>query len=592
MKKNGGSLKEIFEEALNFYNKKDFKTSEIYCYKILSINPNHFGSMSMLATLAAIKGDFIKAKELLTKVIEIEKNNTSAIHNLATAYKELGKFDEAINYYNKVLKIVPKHINAHYNLGLTFYKLNDLKKAKSYFKKTVDIQKNYALAYFWLANVHADLKEFNDAVSNYQKAIEINPNLWNAHNNLGLVFNALNDHQNAISSYKNAVKVKDSHAGAHHNLALTFKNLGKFDEAIKSHEMALKYEPENLAHVYYLSELKKEILDSDLKDKIIKILKSKEHKEKIKINEVFGNYLLAMYERKSKNYETELKYLITGHHNYFEIRKKRFETAVKYTFNEVIQISEEAKTINNDKKYDKIKPIFIIGVPRCGSTLVEKIIGSGKKIIPIGEETTVLENYINKKVLEKQSLNLGDVKIVREELNEIFKTKNLLSKKSDYIFTDKSLNNFFYLKLINDIYPNAKIINCNRNPLASIMSILQNNLTELAWTHDIKNIFKYFNNYFNIIENFNNSNPNKIYNLEIEKLSNYPEVESKKLMKYCELPWDKNCLEFYKRKDLISKTASNIQIRKGIFKHSLEKYLPYKNLLSKYGDKYSWFETT
>ena len=121
------------------------------------------------------------------------------------------------------------------------------------------------------------------------------------------------------------------------------------------------------------------------------------------------------------------------------------------------------------------------------------------------------------------------------------------------------------------------------------MSILQNNLTELAWTHDIKNIFKYFNNYFNIIENFNNSNPNKIYNLEIEKLSNYPEVESKKLMKYCELPWDKNCLEFYKRKDLISKTASNIQIREPIFKHPSTRYAPYKKFLSKYGNKYSWF---
>ena len=120
MKKNGGSLKEIFQEALNFYNKKDFKTSEIYCYKILSIDPNHFGSMSMLATLSAIKGDFIKAKELLTKAVEIEKNNPLAIHNLATAYKELGKFDEAINYYNKVLKIVPKQTNAHNNLGITF----------------------------------------------------------------------------------------------------------------------------------------------------------------------------------------------------------------------------------------------------------------------------------------------------------------------------------------------------------------------------------------------------------------------------------------------------------------------------------------
>ena len=68
-----------------------------------------------------------------------------------------------------------------------------------------------------------------------------------------------------------------------------------------------------------------------------------------------------------------------------------------------------------------------------------------------------------------------------------------------------------------------------------------------------------------------------------------PEKESKKLMKFCGLPWDKKCLEFYKRKDLISKTASNIQIREAIYKHTLEKYLPYKKLLSEYGKKYSWF---
>ena len=77
--------------------------------------------------------------------------------------------------------------------------------------------------------------------------------------------------------------------------------------------------------------------------------------------------------------------------------------------------------------------------------------------------------------------------------------------------------------------------------------------------------------------------------MEFEKLSNNPEKESKKLMKYCELPWDRNCLEFYKRKDLVSKTASNIQIREPIYKHSIDKYLPYKNFLDKYGKNYSWF---
>ena len=130
--------------------------------------------------------------------------------------------------------------------------------------------------------------------------------------------------------------------------------------------------------------------------------------------------------------------------------------------------------------------------------------------------------------------------------------------------TDKSLNNFFYLELINDVYPNAKIINCKRDVLSSIMSIFQNNITELAWVHDLENIFKYFNNYFDIIDNYRKVYPNTIYDLDFEKLVNNPEEESKKLMNFCNLDWDKKCLEFYKRKDLISKTASNIQIRKGL----------------------------
>ena len=92
------------------------------------------------------------------------------------------------------------------------------------------------------------------------------------------------------------------------------------------------------------------------------------------------------------------------------------------------------------------------------------------------------------------------------------------------------------------------------------------------------------------IQNHKENNfPNFIYELEYEKFVNDPEEESKKLLKYCNLPWNKGCLEFYKRKDLISKTASNKQVRQPIYKHASDKYLPYKKLLDKYGNKYSWF---
>ena len=146
----------------------------------------------------------------------------------------------------------------------------------------------------------------------------------------------------------------------------------------------------------------------------------------------------------------------------------------------MIQISNGVKVHDLEKSPKNIiRPIFIIGTPRCGSTLIEKIIGSGPKPVLMGEEIAALENFINLKILEKQSLDLGTVEEIRNELIDCYKQKGLISEKFDYLFTDKSLNNFFYLDLIKTIYPDAKIVHCKRNLLSSIVSIFQNNLHRL-----------------------------------------------------------------------------------------------------------------
>ena len=587
MNKKNEPLKMTYIKALESYKKKDYKNAEIYCYKILSIDSYHVDSILMLASIAGAKNNLDQAEGLLIKALEIQPKNITAIHNLGTCYKELGKLEEAKNYYNKVLEINPKHTNANYNLGVIFYELKDLKKAKNYLKKTVEIQKNYGFAFFSLGNVHNDLREYNEAISCYQKAIKINSNIVGAHNNLGLVYRTLNDFENAVKSYQNAIKLNPKHGGVYHNLALAFKELGNFDKSIESHKKAIEYEPENLAHYYYLNELKKDTLNSDLKNKIEKILSKNEITKR---NSAFGNYILAKYEKKSNNYEEELKFLAKGHKDFFYSKKKKFELGIKYCFDDVLQIFEGIKVENeNSNKYHDMRPIFILGVPRCGSTLIEKIIASGSKSVPMGEETAVLENFINQKILEKQSLNLGSCEASRKELQTLYKNRGLIIEKYKKIFTDKSLNNFFYINLITKIFPKAKIINCKRDVTSSIMSIFHNNLTELAWAHDLDNIFKYFDNYFKIIDSYNKKKSITIYHLEFEKFTTDPEKESKKLMNFCELPWDKKCLEYYKRKDLISKTASNVQIREAIYKHSLDKYNPYKKYLEKYGKKYSWF---
>ena len=588
MKKNL-TIKEIFDLAVEHHKKNNFKVAENLYRDILKLQPNHFDTIYLLGSLSLQNKDFNNAKQLLQKAIKINSNHADAHNNLGIAFAELKEREKAINCFENVIKIQPKNAAAFNNLGTECKNLGKFKEAVNFYQKAIDIKPNYAIALHNLGLVFETLGELQKAKVYYEKAIDIQPNDAVSYNNLGVVFNEMGELQKAQSCYQKAIKIQPNFGQAHSNLGLKYKALGEREKAIKCFEKATKCESKKLVHFYYLSELKKEILNTNLKNKIIDVIK-KDNPEKS--DSAYGNFLLSKYEREIKNYEKELNYLLRGHLYYFEIKKGKFATDVNEWLNVLPKITKLInldKSDNNIKKInEKIKPIFLIGVPRCGSTLVEKIIASGAKYIPVGEETTIIHEFLRHKILNNDSSNL-DKENFQKKIIENYMKRGLIQKKSNYTFTDKSLENFFYVNLIKEIFPYAKVINCRRNTLSSIMSIFQNNLTALAWTHDLENIFKYFNNYFEIINNFNKVDSNFIYELEYEKLVNEPEKEAKKLMKFCGLPWDKKCLEFYKRKDLISRTASNIQIKEPIYKDSLNKYLPYKKFLNKYGKKYSWF---
>ena len=353
-----------------------------------------------------------------------------------------------------------------------------------------------------------------------------------------------------------------SHAVKDYN---TYAKLGQFQEAAKCLQTALNDKPNDLETFYMLHRLGEKVLDSTLKNKIAKVISDTSC---TKMNLAYGNLLLAKFEQQAGNYEKELDYLLKGHDYFFQSKSVKFEKELKYWFDILPRIEKIINLEKSNENNSHIKPIFIVGLPRCGSTLIEKVITSGTKHIPIGEETEIFNFLIHQ----------GS----REKILDTYRQRNLIQAASDYTFTDKSLENFFYIEFIKEIFPNAKIINCTRNTLSSIMSILQTNLTEAAWAHHLKHIYQFFNLYHQKIEHFKTTFPNFIYDLNYEKFINNPETESKKLMEYCGLPWNKKCLEFYKRKDIISDTASDVQVRKTIHKHSLNKYLPYEPFILKH----------
>ena len=506
--------------------------------------------------------------------------------NLAIKNHKENNFSDAEKFYNKALEINPSHFDTVFYLASLYAQVKNFNKSKELFKKAIQIQPKYVLSYSNLGAVLKELGNFEEAAIACKSAIAIEPNNVAALGNLALALIELGQIVEAINCYKKLNNIQSSSKKFYKNLGQLNIVLGKTKEAVKFYKLAIEYEPGDLSNHYNLSGLDSKILNDNLKQHANKIiLENKKSK-----NLAYANFLLSKYESLAKNYEAEFNYLIKGHSCFLESEKQEYKNDIKYWLNSLPNSGELNQPKIEIKKENQkaLRPIFIVGIPRCGSTLVEKIITSGSQEVPAGEEMSILSLFVKKKIIKKEPIFVND-EILKIELIEKYKEKKLIQSDKNFIFTDKTLDNFFYIGLIKELFPNSKVINCKRSNLSSIMSILKNSLPAMPWAHNIEDIFKYFDIYHNQISYYEKIYPGFIYSLDYEKLVIDPEAESKKLMAFCNLPWNKKCLEFYKRKDLISRTTSSTQVRKPIYKDSQKKYAPYVNFLKKYGVKYSWY---
>jgi len=550
------TLNETFVSGLKNHQLNKFKDAEKLYKFVLKKSPKHFGSVFYLGTLFLQINKLGLAKRLLQKAIQIKPDFAQAYNNLGATLKGLGEYNEAVKYLQKALQIKPEYVDAYNNLGAVLNILGEYQQAKKYL----------------------------------EKAIKIEPRSLSPYKNLALTFQELGDINQEINCFKKLITLEKKPADAYQNLARLFVVSGDKTKAMEYYKKAIKHEPENLTYYYHLNDLDKKFLNLEFTKKVNTIIKNKNSSKK---NLAYGNFLLASYESGLKNYEKEFNYLLEGHRNFLESNIYNFKKEINYWLN-LLPKCKDLFNIGNSKKVVKeaphpLHPIFIVGVPRCGSTLVEKIISSGEKLIPMGEETGIISSFVKKKIVNKESLN-SEIENFQVELVKKYKDRNLINPNSNYIFTDKTLDNFFYIGLIKKVFPEAKFIHCRRSPISSIISILKNNMPTLHWAHNLDNIFEYFDIYHRTINEYNKILPNLMYEIELEKLSNDPILESKKLLQYCNLPWTKKCLEFHKREDLISRTTSNLQVRQAVYKHTNIKNNPYQFFLKKYEKKYTWFK--
>ena len=448
------------------------------------------------------------------------------------------------------------------------------------------------------AQYNKDQGNLKDACVSLEQILKIDKKNKKALNNLGNIHKDFGNYDKAIKFYLKSISIDQNYDIPKSNLAVLYHELGNLKEAEILYKNLVKKNKTNFSILFNLSTINFDHISDD----ITSFIKETLNKNILNnYNTASAYFILAKYKKKKKNFSNEIEYLNKGH-DFFcrSINQNIFSQSLTYWLNIIPKRFNDIKFINTSivkDKNKKINPIFIIGMPRSGSTLIESIISSGNKKIPNGGETAVV-NWAFLKSMRKKYLNfitekkeiVLDIEEVNEDIIKKYENLNLLLKEKNYFFIDKSLENFFYVDLILQLFPNAKFIHCERNYLDNIFAIYQNFLTKMTWTHSLNNILVYMDNYLKVMKYYKNKHKNKIYSINIEELTKNDVQLSKEIYNFCNLEWSEESLKFYKRKDLLSKTASNVQIREKIFKYDSSKYKVYKKYILKFKDKYTWLQ--
>jgi len=483
--------------------------------------------------------------------------------NYGLLLRDLGKFEKAENLLRKAIEIRPDISSTYLNLAAILRNLRKLEEAENFLRKAIEIKPDFAMAYSNLGNVLRDLGKLEEAENFLRKAIEIDSKLAIAYLNLGNTLKDLSKLVEAENFLRKAIEIKPDFAIAYLNLGNTLKDLGKLEEAEKILRKAITLNP-NLARAYYsLSTLKISTEDFLFYKYLFSkdILNKKNDEEKIDIFFARANLLHIQ-----KKYLESSKLLQKANNLKLKLNPFYPEDLIKKSNNLLIESNKQI--IDTDQVGNNYENIFITGMPRSGTTLVESIISTNKNVLDLGETNILEESFLESK---KAS---GEKSLAEVYTNKI---KCLNSKLT--ITTNKWLYNYVYAGIIANQLPNSKIIYCFRNPLDNILSIYRANFKSgNQYASSLKDCANVYLHHEEIINVYTKQYPLKIYKLNYDKLVTNPDEQIKLLVNWLGWKWENAYLNPHKNRRSVT-TASNVQIRSPINSKSIGGWRNYKNIL-------------
>jgi Tfp pilus assembly protein PilF len=508
-----------------------------------------------------------EAETALSEIVRLKPDFAPACQALADLYITTMQWDKAVEAAYNALAVAPYSPRTWRLAGYALANIGDLTNAMGWLHKVLMVDPEDLLTASVLAEVLHKLHEFDAADDLYRQILQekVTPGLLNGY---GILLMDMERTTEALEILQRAHAMDGESSQIRMNLAMALTNQGDFQAAQQIYKEIMQQKPQIAeAFLNYVS-ITKMAGDEEVEARVKQQL---ENLSDVKQEETL-NYAMAKIKEDKQDYNTAFLYLSKAS----SLHKKQCD------YNEKAEL-ERFRLIKSAINRDAIeslgkcgnqssRPLFVLGMPRSGTTLVEQILSSHNDIVGGGELqfiNMVLSNHAamtNTKSIESLA------KLTCQHLDTL--SGDYLSMMApiapgDKHIVDKMPGNFMYLGLIALMFPNAKIIHVKRNPMATCFSCLKQRFSEgHDYSYDLVDLGHYYLAYLDLMRHWHELFPGRILDLEYEALTHNLETEAMRMIDYCGLDWDAACLDFHKNVRAV-RTASLAQVRKPIYTKSV-----------------------
>ena len=567
--------------GLSFKELNQVGQAKTHAEQALKLAPNHPRALNLLATLFAESGEEEQAHDYLKQVLEIEPENHDARHNMANVLLHQGKAAEALEIARPLVNVP----SAPKNHKLLFGQINlDLKQygeASAVIKSLKEqFEDDYEVMLFEMS--------FSEMVKDYFKVIEIaqllikmNPKVARVWNSLGSAYFQLDSIEKAAESYAKAIELDPEHPEYQNNMGLAFSSTGKKEEAEACYRKALKINGKYAEAYRNLVAMKKfKSMDDEDAQSIEKFWNegTMDDFTRTKLSFALGKVYddIGNFDQAFETYDVGNKLKFADSKLDFDQYFAHIDTVMEVMNERPMYVSEAIPEHN---------PIFILGMPRSGTTLVEQIISRHPDVMGCGELPCV-EKAISRlekkadpmRVYPRDFLEIEPEILTEETMHYLSWVEKLHDMKTPF-FTDKMPFNFVHVWLIKALFPNAGIAHCHRHPLDVITSnYFQLYASDISFVYDLEILAKYYIRYQRLMRHWHSVFEGEIYKIQYEALVSNKDEETRNLIAGVGLPWNDACLD-QKKSDTAVRTASIWQVRQGIYTTSKERWRNYEEQL-------------